>query len=180
MDLSDGVVVEGLLEFEDLYNPSAAPSSSAPSAAAAAAQSSSAAASQPSATPSSSSAAATAPASSAPAAAAHPSAASPPSAAAAAPSPQPSVTAAPRDLTLELLEFCPVSYDEVAAAVEAAPHLTASQIVEGFERRVAITPRRRQLLEATVCGAVAAHRRLALDRRYCQPDHQRQQTRLLH
>jgi len=55
-----------------------------------------------------------------------------------------------------------VGYDEVAAAVESAPHLSATQIVEMFATRLVMTPRRHQLLLAAVCGAVAAHRRLAI------------------
>jgi cell wall assembly regulator SMI1 len=56
------------------------------------------------------------------------------------------------------LEVCPLPVNEIAAAVDAQPNLSAAQIVELITGRVRLNERGRALLVAAVDGAVASHR----------------------
>lgn len=61
----------------------------------------------------------------------------------------------------EPLELCPIPASEIAAAVDAQPHLSTAQIVQLITTRVHMDDRSRALLVAMVDGAVAGHRCLA-------------------
>jgi len=81
-----------------------------------------------------------------------------PSASAAHDVPQPPLPSVPVEQALPLLDVCPISYEEIAAAVEASSQHSASVIVASFTARRVLSPRGLALLQAAVGAAVATHR----------------------